>query len=108
MERPDLKGAYGGWQALDATPQPYNEQSKVFTIGPAPVAAVQQGKFVRYVVCLQGPIQSDLTYLYQNETLLVHVCTVYTVVPPLRNHSHNNHPFCKTSSAVHKCVCAPY
>ena len=47
MERPDLKGAYGGWQALDATPQPYNEQTRVFTIGPSPVSAVKQRKSLK-------------------------------------------------------------
>ena len=46
MERPDLKGAYGGWQALDATPQVPIAHSAggVFTLGPAPVAAIKEGK----------------------------------------------------------------
>nr|WVH01983.1 protein-glutamine gamma-glutamyltransferase K-like isoform X2 [Halisarca dujardinii] len=49
MERPDLKGGvYGGWQALDSTPQPYNERSKVLSIGPASVVAMQQGKPQKY------------------------------------------------------------
>ena len=46
MERPDLKGAYGGWQALDATPQEPSSHSAagVFTLGPAPVIAIKEGE----------------------------------------------------------------
>ena len=47
MERPDLKGHYGGWQALDTTPQEPSPHSGVFTIGPAPVAAIKEGRDVR-------------------------------------------------------------
>ena len=43
MERSDLKGHYGGWQALDATPQEPSPHSGVFTLGPAPVAAIKVG-----------------------------------------------------------------
>ena len=43
MERPDLKGAYGGWQALDATPQELSPHSDTYTLGPAPVAAIKEG-----------------------------------------------------------------
>jgi transglutaminase 1 len=50
MERPDLKGAYGGWQALDATPQVPIAHSAggVFTLGPAPVAAIKEGKDMKF------------------------------------------------------------
>ena len=44
MERLDLRGSYGGWQAVDATPQEPSPHSPVFTLGPAPVAAVKEGK----------------------------------------------------------------
>ena len=47
MERPDLKGHYGGWQVLDATPQEPSPHSGVFTLGPAPVAAIKEGRDVR-------------------------------------------------------------
>ena len=43
MERPDLKGAYGGWQALDATPQELSPHSDTYTLGPAPVAGIKEG-----------------------------------------------------------------
>lgn len=50
MERPDLSGHYGGWQALDATPQEPSPHSPsgVFTLGPAPVVAVKEGRDIRY------------------------------------------------------------
>lgn len=51
MERPDLSGHYGGWQALDATPQEPSPHSPsgVFTLGPAPVVAVKEGRDIRYL-----------------------------------------------------------
>ena len=47
MERPDLRGAYGGWQALDATPQELSPHSDTYTLGPAPVAGIKEGKDLR-------------------------------------------------------------
>ena len=49
MERPDLKGHYGGWQALDATPQEPSPHSPsgAFTLGPAPVVAIKDGRDIR-------------------------------------------------------------
>ncbi|XP_033113463.1 protein-glutamine gamma-glutamyltransferase K-like [Anneissia japonica] len=41
MARPDLPPGYGGWQAVDATPQERSEG--VFQLGPAPLAAVKAG-----------------------------------------------------------------
>ncbi|XP_077993726.1 protein-glutamine gamma-glutamyltransferase K-like [Glandiceps talaboti] len=41
MARPDLPSGYGGWQAVDATPQERSEG--LFWTGPAPLAAVKQG-----------------------------------------------------------------
>ncbi|KAJ8717052.1 hypothetical protein PYW08_005451 [Mythimna loreyi] len=41
MARPDLTAGYGGWQAIDATPQ---ETSKgLYQCGPAPLEAIKQG-----------------------------------------------------------------
>ncbi|KAJ8717662.1 hypothetical protein PYW07_005592 [Mythimna separata] len=41
MARPDLTAGYGGWQAIDATPQ---ETSKgMYQCGPAPLEAIKQG-----------------------------------------------------------------
>nr|CAD7194805.1 unnamed protein product [Timema douglasi] len=46
MDRPDLlPGDYGGWQAIDATPQELSED--MFRCGPASVAAVKQGEVLR-------------------------------------------------------------
>ena len=43
MERPDLKGHYGGWQAVDATPQEPSPHSDKYTLGPAPLSAIKDG-----------------------------------------------------------------
>ncbi|XP_015225067.1 PREDICTED: protein-glutamine gamma-glutamyltransferase 2-like, partial [Cyprinodon variegatus] len=44
MKRPDLNqaGSFDGWQVLDPTPQ--EKSGGVFCCGPAPVAAIHQGK----------------------------------------------------------------
>ena len=43
MQRPDLEpGDYGGWQAIDATPQ--EESDGIYRCGPASVAAVKRGE----------------------------------------------------------------
>ncbi|CAG4986820.1 unnamed protein product [Colias eurytheme] len=41
MARPDLPPGYGGWQAIDATPQ--ETSSGQFQCGPAPLEAIKQG-----------------------------------------------------------------
>lgn len=41
MARPDLPEGYGGWQAVDATPQ--ETSSGVFQMGPASLNAIRQG-----------------------------------------------------------------
>ena len=53
MERPDLKGHYGGWQAVDATPQEPSPHSPsgAFTVGPGPVVAIKDGRDIRLVKC---------------------------------------------------------
>ncbi|XP_076321349.1 annulin-like isoform X1 [Tachypleus tridentatus] len=43
MERPDLEpGGYGGWQAIDATPQ--EESDGAFRCGPTSVVAIKRGE----------------------------------------------------------------
>ncbi|XP_071448771.1 hemocyte protein-glutamine gamma-glutamyltransferase-like [Hetaerina americana] len=42
MSRPDLPPGYGGWQAIDATPQEESEQ--MMQCGPAPLVAVRNGQ----------------------------------------------------------------
>ena len=41
MSRPDLPAGYGGWQAIDATPQETSQG--MYQCGPAPVEAIKQG-----------------------------------------------------------------
>ncbi|KAL0820667.1 hypothetical protein ABMA28_006499 [Loxostege sticticalis] len=41
MARPDLPAGYGGWQAIDATPQ--ETSSGMFQCGPASLEAIKQG-----------------------------------------------------------------
>lgn len=67
MERPDLSGHYGGWQALDATPQEPSPHSPsgVFTLGPAPVIAVKEGRDIRYVF-----VRKQNLVLFQSKSLL--------------------------------------
>lgn len=45
MKRVDLGPEYGGWQAIDATPQELSEDS--YRCGPASVAAVKRGEVLR-------------------------------------------------------------
>lgn len=45
MDRPDLGNEYGGWQAIDATPQETSED--VFRCGPASLRAVREGELQR-------------------------------------------------------------
>ena len=44
MSRPDLQGSYGGWQALDATPQELSPHTATMVVGPAPLAAIKDGQ----------------------------------------------------------------
>ncbi|XP_053404049.1 annulin-like isoform X2 [Mercenaria mercenaria] len=41
MARPDLPLGYGGWQAIDATPQ--EESMGVYRMGPMPIKAIKRG-----------------------------------------------------------------
>lgn len=42
MARPDLPSGYGGWQAVDSTPQETSQGT--FRCGPASVNAIRSGK----------------------------------------------------------------
>lgn len=66
MERPDLgvgpMGGYGGWQAVDATPQ---EQSDgMYRCGPASVTAVKLGEVRQFHDCdfLYAEVNADKVY----------------------------------------------
>lgn len=46
MERPDLEpGGYGGWQAIDATPQ--EKSDGVYRCGPASISAIKRGEIMK-------------------------------------------------------------
>jgi transglutaminase 1 len=70
MERPDLKGAYGGWQALDATPQEPSPDTpgNVFTLGPAPISGIKEGYNYKYdSEFVISEVNADAKYyLYNN------------------------------------------
>ena len=42
MARPDLPAGYGGWQAIDATPQERSQGN--FQCGPASLVAIKNGE----------------------------------------------------------------
>ena len=48
MTRPDLPAGFGGWQALDATPQEQSEQGGGYKTGPASVKAIKDGNSLPY------------------------------------------------------------
>ncbi|XP_022920675.2 hemocyte protein-glutamine gamma-glutamyltransferase-like [Onthophagus taurus] len=43
MARPDLPKGYGGWQAIDATPQERSSHSQIYECGPASLEAIKYG-----------------------------------------------------------------
>lgn len=49
MERPDLGKEYGGWQAIDATPQEPSDD--MYRCGPTSVFAVKQAEVLRPYDC---------------------------------------------------------
>lgn len=50
MSRPDLPYGFGGWQALDATPQEESPQGGGYRLGPAPIRAIKLGQRMHYDV----------------------------------------------------------
>ena len=48
MSRPDLPEGYGGWQALDATPQEESPQGGKYRLGPTSIRAVKLGQRMNY------------------------------------------------------------
>ncbi len=50
MARPDLPTGFGGWQALDATPQMESLDGGGYCLGPCPVQAVKLGQRMNYDV----------------------------------------------------------
>ena len=62
LSRNDLPDGYGGWQAIDPTPQEMAEGSSI--AGPAPVKAIKEGAFhLPYdVAYLFSEMNSDISY----------------------------------------------
>lgn len=50
MSRPDLPDGFGGWQALDATPQEESPQGGGYRLGPSSVRAIKLGQRMNYDV----------------------------------------------------------
>ena len=50
MSRSDLPAGFGGWQAVDATPQEESPQGRGYRLGPCPVRAVKLGTRMNYDV----------------------------------------------------------
>ena len=48
MARPDLPYGFGGWQAVDSTPQ--EESESVYCCGPASLKAIKMGHVLNYDV----------------------------------------------------------
>ena len=48
MTRPDLPPGFGGWQAVDATPQEQSPQGGGYRMGPASIKAIKDGNSVHY------------------------------------------------------------
>lgn len=70
MQRPDLGigpyGAYGGWQAVDATPQ--EPSDSMYRVGPASVVAVKNGEILRPFDCgfVYSEVNADKVYWRYN------------------------------------------
>ena len=50
MSRADLPAGFGGWQAVDATPQEESPQGGGYRLGPCPVRAIKLGQRMNYDV----------------------------------------------------------
>ncbi|KAI4471010.1 protein-glutamine gamma-glutamyltransferase [Holotrichia oblita] len=63
MARPDLPPGYGGWQAIDATPQEISSSSGVYECGPASLEAIKTGAvgFNYDVAFMVASVNADLT-----------------------------------------------
>ncbi|XP_012159747.1 annulin isoform X1 [Ceratitis capitata] len=70
MQRPDLGigpyGAYGGWQAVDATPQ--EPSDSMYRVGPASIVAVKNGEILRPFDCgfVYSEVNADKVYWRYN------------------------------------------
>ena len=70
MVRPDLPAGFGGWQAVDATPQEESPQGGGYRAGPSPVKAIRDGNSVPY----------DTNFIIAEVSVYVCVCAWVFVV----------------------------
>uniref|UniRef100_A0A0P4WF09 protein-glutamine gamma-glutamyltransferase n=1 Tax=Scylla olivacea TaxID=85551 RepID=A0A0P4WF09_SCYOL len=68
MDRPDLPPGYGGWQAIDATPQETSDG--MFQCGPASHEAVRRGQMeLKYdVPFVLAEVNADVVHWQEDET----------------------------------------
>lgn len=68
MARPDIPPGYGGWQAVDATPQ--EQSGGIFRAGPAPVVAIRRGEINQTYDCpfIFAEVNADCIYWKKDET----------------------------------------
>lgn len=68
MARSDLPTGFGGWQALDATPQEESPQGGGFRLGPASCRAIKLGMRMDYdVEFVISEVNADIRYYMQRE-----------------------------------------
>ena len=68
MTRPDLGATYGGWQALDATPQEISPHSRSFVVGPASLVAIKDGQDLKFDnEFVISEVNADIKYYYETE-----------------------------------------
>ena len=68
MSRPDLGATYGGWQALDATPQEISPHSRSYVVGPASLVAIKDGQDLKFDnEFVISEVNADLKYYYETE-----------------------------------------
>ena len=68
MSRPDLGPTYGGWQALDATPQEISPHSRSYVVGPASLVAIKDGQDLKYDnEFVIAEVNADIKYYYETQ-----------------------------------------
>jgi transglutaminase 1 len=70
MARPDLPHGYGGWQAIDATPQQQQSGADKMQCGPSSIEAVRRGEvgFAFDTPSLFAEVNADVCHFQEDET----------------------------------------
>lgn len=68
MARPDLPAGYGGWQAIDATPQ--ERSDKKMQCGPASLVAIKRGDigFNYDIPFVYSEVNADIMHFHEDKT----------------------------------------